>query len=386
MHQKLPINASTSVPVPKAVGGLFRWARAGIAIAAIFLLATVVGCGGSEQSESAERAPASDTARISGPDSATLAANVAFAVYPANTLAQRPKSISLVTDDNWQNVVSASVFMAHPLRAPLLIASARGMPDPTITAVNLFQPHGNRLKASGNATRKGAAYFAIGEVSTPYQGRTYRTGETGGAVQAASIEAFRKVLFREAPKRLIVAPENDPAFALPAAAWAAFSGDPVLYSATDKLPRATANALRRFPAKVYVLGPTSVISPSVVREISKLAKSVKRISGETPAENAVAFARYSDGDFGWGVNRSGHGFVIARSDEPLAAALSSPLSASSKPGPLLLTEGADALPGAVRRYLQGVHPLEHVWLVGDNEAIAPSQQAEIEALTEAEKR
>jgi putative cell wall-binding protein len=386
MNQKLPINTRLSVSVPKAARRRFSWAK-GVAVTGVtFLTATLLGCGGSDQSESAERAPASNTERISGAGAATFAANVAFAVYPANTLAQRPKSISLVTEDNWQNVVSASVFMAHPLRAPLLISTAGGMPAPTTAAVNIFQPRGNRLKASGNASRKGAAYFAMGEVATPYQGRTYRPGETGGAVQAASIEAYRKVLFREAPKRVVIAAENDPAFALPAAAWAAFSGDPVLFSATDKLPRATANALRRFPAKVYVLGPTSVISPSVVREIGKLAMGVKRIAGDTPVENAVAFARYSDGDFGWGVNRSGHGFVIARSNAPLEAALASPLSASGMQGPLLLTESADKLPRAVRQYLLDVKPLKHVWIVGGEEAIAPSQQAEIEELTATPKR
>ncbi len=123
-----------------------------------------------------------------------------------------------------------------------------------------------------------------------------------------------------------------------------------------------------------------------MQAIAKIDKHVKRISGDTPAENAVAFARYADGNFGWKVNGPGHGVVIARSDEPLEAALSSPLSARGDPGPLLLTESADTLPRPLRRYLTEVGPADHVWLVGDGEAIAPDQATEIERLAEAGKR
>jgi putative cell wall-binding protein len=360
----------------------------GIPIAVAFVSAAFLGCGQSDQEarESTGNSSPSAIARVSGGDPAVLAANVALTVYPSTTPAQRPKSVSLVPEDSWQDAVAAAVFMAHPLRAPLLISSAAGMPEPTTSAVNLLQPHGNRLKPSGNASRNGAPFFAIGTVATPAQGRTYRTGETDGAAQAASIEEFRKVLFREAPKRVLVVSEDDSAFALPAAAWTAHSGDPVLYTATDQLPQATIAALKRYPAKAYVLGPPAVISQSVVVELRKLTRGVKRISGATPAENAVALARYADANFGWGIDGPGHDLVIARSDEPLEAALASPLSASGDPGPLLLTEGADTLPTALRRYLAAVRPANHVWLVGDREAIAPSQEAEIAQLTEAGKR
>ena len=38
----------------------------------------------------------------------------------------------------------------------------------------------------------------------------------------------------------MIAPSDEPGFAMPAAAWAARSGDPVLFSDADKLPQATA--------------------------------------------------------------------------------------------------------------------------------------------------
>ena len=50
------------------------------------------------------------------------------------------------------------------------------------------------------------------------------------------------------------------AYAMPAAGWAARSGDPVLFVGRDGIPEATVEALRRNDGvPVYVLGPESAI-------------------------------------------------------------------------------------------------------------------------------
>jgi hypothetical protein len=415
MPQKRPINAGTPAAVPQTVRERGRKplpgalkAIAGLVVVAIaFLVAALVAGGGSENTAGhgavpaeAGEAPAvaasSNTTRISGPDPASLAANIALTVFPSTTPAQRPKSVSLVGEDSWENAVSGAVLMAHPIRAPLLIASASGTPEATNVALAKLQPHGNLLKKKGNLSRKGAPYYVLGAIATPPSGIAARTGETDGAAQAASLEVVRTAIFREEPKHIVVASEDSPAFAAPAAAWAARSGDPVLFSRRDELPAATAKMLRlnrRVP--VYVLGPTSVVAPSVLREIAEIDPHVKRVAGETPAENAIAFARYADGSFGWNVNDPGHGFVVARSDEPLNAALAAPLSASGTWGPLLLTESADKLPRAVREYLLDVKPgyttnptrafYNHVWIIGGEEEIGAGEQAEINQLAELAK-
>ena len=99
--------------------------------------------------------------------------------------------------------------------------------------------------------------------------------------------------------------------------------------------------------------------------------------------------------FGWNINDPGHGFVVARADSPLDAAAAAPLSASGTWGPLLLTDSADTLPGALRGYLLDVKPgyttdptrafYNHVWVIGDQEAIDVNQQAEIDNLAELAK-
>jgi hypothetical protein len=216
------------------------------------------------------------------------------------------------------------------------------------------------------------------------------------AALAVAIEALRNKLLGDAPPHIVLVPESKPEFAAPAAAWAARSGDAVLYSGPGKLPKETADALGEDPkTPVYVLGPSSAISSDVVREVAKIGSPVRRVSGEDPVVNSIALARYASGGFGWNVNDPGHGLVVARSDEPIAAAIAAPLSASGTWGPLLLTDDADTLPKALREYLLDIKPgyttdptrafYNHVWVIGDQEAIDVNQQAEIDQLAELAK-
>jgi len=383
----------------KAVAGLFL-------LAVVFLLAAILG-GGSDGEEGAE-APAptieapetgegpepqapeelgypsfatANTTRVGGADPVANAAAVALAVYPSAGSAQRPDAVTLVDAGDWRGAVAAAVLMAPPLGAPILVSEADEAPEPTEEALDALDPQGSKGS-------RGARVFAIGAATSPEGLETRRVG-AGGSAGAAAIAALRDRLFGGPPDHFLVAPAGQPAFAMPAAAWAARSGDPVLFANRDALPPVTARALRRHPeAPVYVLGPSAAISSQVVRQIARIAKRVRRVSGEDPVANAIEFARYADGDFGWNVNDPGHGFVVARSEDPLDAAAAAPLSAAGTWGPLLLTDSAATLPTALRGYLLDVKPgytddptrafYNHVWVIGDQEAIELSQQAEID--------
>jgi hypothetical protein len=263
------------------------------------------------------------------------------------------------------------------------------MPEPTEEVLDALDPQG------GKAT-KGVQAFAVGAAAAPSGLGAERIGRAGGTAAAAEIAGLRDELLGGPPRHIMVAPAAEPAFAMPAAAWAARSGDPVLFADEDELPAPTAAALKRHPrTPVYVLGPSSAISSDVVRRIGKLSDRVRRVSGEDPVSNAIALARFAGGDFGWNVNDPGHGFVVARSDQPLDAAAAAPLSASGTWGPLLLSDSADTLPAALRGYLLDVKPgyttdptrafYNHVWVIGDQEAISVSEQAEIDEVAELAK-
>jgi putative cell wall binding repeat protein len=400
-------------PVPGALKLVVGLALLGIA----FLLAAVIGGGGGASEDAGEGAPApvveapagdgageapspptadelgfpsfatGNTTRVGGADPASNAAAVALAVFPSTAEAQRPAAVTLVDEDDWAGGIAAAVLMAAPVRAPILIGGDSGLPDPSEEALAALDPEGSEDTG-------GSAVFGIG-VSAP-SGRATMIAAGPPAAEAAAIAALRDRLFGSPPEHVVIAPEARPDLAMPAAAWAARSGDPVLFSGPNKLPKATAAELRRHPdIPVYVLGPSSEISSDVVREIAAIADGVKRVSGEDPVANAIAFARYSDGSFGWNINDPGHGFVLARSDSPLDAAAAAPLSASGTWGPLLLTDDAASLPTELRSYLLDVKPgytsdptrafYNHVWVIGDEEAIGVAQQAEVNELAELAK-
>ena len=327
-----------------------------------------------------------NTTRVGGSDPATTAAGVALAVFPSTKPAQRPAAVTLVDEEDWQGAVAAAVLMARPVSSPLLVSGGDGLPDPTSQALDALDPQG-----SPDTDR--AQAFAIGAAAAPEDLTTTRVEGDNPAAVAAAVAILRDKLFGGAPRHIVLASGDQSGFAAPAAAWAARSGDPVLFSGAKKLPEVTVKALQRHvQVPVYVLGPSSAISSNVVREASKIVGRVRRVSAEKPVESAIAFARYASGDFGWNINDPGHGFVIARSDAPLDAAVAAPLSASGTWGPLLLTDNADTLPAALREYMLDVKPgyttdptrafYNHVWVIGDQEAIDVTQQAEIDQLAE----
>jgi hypothetical protein len=397
---------------PKLLAGL-------VVLALVFIVVAIVGSsGGSEKTETAAApapAPApsestdnssspsqtaeqlgypsfatGNTTRIGGSDPAANAAGTALAVFPSTTDKQRPAAVTLVSEEDWAGAIAASVLMAPPVRAPILFSGADELPEASEEALSALDPQGS--KATG-----GASLFAIGAVALPGGGgKTTRVDSGDPASTAAQIATLRDRLLGGPPAHILIASSSQPDFAMPAAAWAARSGDPVLYAEAKKLPSPTAAVLKEHPkVPVFVLGPGSAISAGVVKEIAKISKQVKRVAGKDPVASAIAFARYSAGGFGWNVNDPGHGFVLARSDDPADAAAASPLSASGTWGPLLLTDSADALPAPLHGYFLDVKPgyttdptrafYNHVWIVGDQEAIGVGQQAEVNELAELAK-
>ena len=143
---------------------------------------------------------------------------------------------------------------------------------------------------------------------------------------------------------------------------------------------------------VYVLGRESAISDKALEQVEKASGSVERVGESDPVANAIAFARFTDGTFGWNINDPGHGFVLANADIPADAGAAAPLSASGTWGPLLLTDDPAKLPSALRGYLLDLKPgyqddptravYNHVWIIGDPEVISVALQAQVDELAE----
>lgn len=134
--------------------------------------------------------------------------------------------------------------------------------------------------------------------------------------------------------------------------------------------------------------------PSVGEVVTRLQRlgEVTRVSGPEPIRNAIAFARFSDGDFGWGVTDPGHGIVLASADRPADAGAAAPLSAAGTYAPLLLLGAGGGLPAPVRDYLLDIRPghegdpvrgvYNRAWLLGDMDTISVATQTRIDSLLE----
>jgi hypothetical protein len=405
-------------PVP----GALKLVLGLVGVAIVFIVAAVLGGSGGSSEKASEGAPApapvpqppaeapsgndaatsqpaeelgypvfatNNTTRIGGSDPAANAAAIALAVFPDASAAQRPAAVALASEEDWAGAIAAAVLMAPPVRAPLLFSTADGLPDASSEALAALDP-------KGDASTGGAAAFRVGAVAGPEDAKTTAVRPGSAAAEAAAIAALRERLVGSPPDHIIIASEEQAGMAMPAAAWAARSGDPVLFSEANKLPPRTARALKRHPSvPVYVLGPPSAVSAAALHEIAAVDPHVTRVSGPSPVANAIAFARFADGSFGWNVNDPGHGFVLAREGSPLDAAAAAPLSGSGTWGPLLLTESAGSLPAELRSYFLDVKPgyttnptrafYNHVWVIGDQEAIDVNQQAEVNELAELAK-
>ena len=145
---------------------------------------------------------------------------------------------------------------------------------------------------------------------------------------------------------------------------------------------------------IYLIGPPETISARVEKALGRLG-TVTRIGSGDAVRTSVDFARFVDGDFGWGVVDPGHGLVFARADRPLDAAAAALLSASGTYGPLILLSSASALDRPISDYLLDIQPgfnrdpvrgvYNHGWLIGDDRAISVATQARIDSLLEIKK-
>ena len=326
-----------------------------------------------------------NTTRVGGADAIADAAAIALAVYPGGLSTARPPAVTLVGDSDWQGGIAGAVFMSSPVRAPVLLSASDSLPAATRDALNALKPSG--AKKIG-----GAQIIRIGSVSAPAGMRVTAVSGSNPFALAAAIDRLAAKAAGKPSDRVVIASGERPEYAMPAAGWAAKSGDPVLYVTRDAVPPETLAALKLHQQpKIYLLGPPDAISTKVEKALRR-SGTVRRISGADPIANAIAFAQYSDGSFGWGVANPGHGLVFASQNRPLDAAAAAPLSATGTYAPLVLVEQGK-LGAPVVQYLLDIQPgydekgpvvgvYNHGWLIGDPATISLTDQSRIDALLE----
>jgi ell wall binding domain 2 (CWB2) len=344
-----------------------------------------------------------NTTRVAGADPAADAAGVALAVYPSAAPGTHPGTVAIAPTEDWQAAIASSVLMAPPIRAPVLLSGRTALPSATADALATLAP-------AGSGTVGGAQVIRIGSVPAPAGLRAASIKGADPYTLAAGIDRFVSAAQGKTSSDVVIASaaNADAAYAMPAAGWAAESGDPVLFVSASGVPSPTREALLAHQSPhIYVLGPPSVISNAILAELRKYGK-VKRVGATDPAANSVAFAIYRDpacaygqpcahvpGSFGWAIRSPGHGYVLLNAARPLDAAAAAALSGSGDYGPQLVVDSPSALPHSVLNFfLDYATPgytqegptaavYNHGWVIGDESAISVSVQAEMDNLLEA---
>ena len=211
-----------------------------------------------------------NTTRVAGAEAPANAAGAALAVFPSAGGIPGPDAVTLVDAGEWQAGIAAASLVAAPVSAPVLI-TADGEPG-ELTEAALAE-----LDPKGSAATAGREAFVIGAAAAPDGLETLEVEGGGAAELAAEVDKLRERLAGK-PEHILVASSDEPGYAMPAAAWAARSGDPVLFAERDRVPEATLKALRRHDGvPVFVLGPPDAISAKALKEIERVATSAERV-------------------------------------------------------------------------------------------------------------
>ncbi len=342
-----------------------------------------------------------NTTRVAGADPVADAAGVALAVYPSIGSGTHPPAVVLAPTDDWAAALAATALMAPPIRAPLLLSGSGSLPSATADALSLLAP-------TGSGPAGGAQVIRVGDVPAPTGMRSAHITGSDPYALAAAVDRFATAARGRTSQNVVVASGQDPAYAMPAAGWAAESGEPLLFVTHDGIPSATRQALAAHNhPNIYVLGSPSTVPDGVLRQLAQLGR-VQRVGNADPAANSVAFAIYRDppcpfgqpcahvpGSFGWAIRSPGHGYVLINASRTLDAAASAALSSSGTYGPQLLVDDASTLPGSVLNFfLNYATPgytqegptaavYNHGWVIGDPTAVSTAVQAQVDSLLEA---
>ncbi len=324
----------------------------------------------------------------------------ARAVFPSAAPGTHPTVVTLAPTNDWQAAIASSVLMAPPIHAPVLLSGPTTLPAATAEALTALAPTGSGPAGGARVIRVGAVPAIKGTHTTAINGADPYT-------LAAGIDRFVSAVAGKPSSDVVIASGTNPAYAMPAAGWAAESGNPILFVGASGIPAATRQALlSHAKPHIYVLGPPSVIPDATMNALKKYG-TVKRVGGGDPAENSVAFTIYRDpacpfgqacahvpGSFGWALRSPGHGYVLLNTTRPLDAAAAAALSGSGDYGPDLLVENASTLPKSVLDYfLNYATPgfteegptaavYNHAWIIGDQSAVSVAVQAEVDRLLE----
>jgi hypothetical protein len=318
-----------------------------------------------------------NTVRVGGISPADVAAGAAMAAYPPRGR-ERPTSWLFVSRERWTDALLAAQFATSPVNAGLLVIEREYLPTPTVDVLS-------RVKVAGYPKADGLKGVVLGRAGVDvFLGLKERRLKSTVVKEKTPYALAEKLvpfhgggLGRYSPT-IVVASGEERDYALPAAAWSAYSGDPLALVARDEIPAPT----RRLIAQrqkltlerphIYVIGPDDVISDDVVAQLAAYGP-VRRVAGDSAVETAVALARYRDPktQFGWGFDRAPANVSLVNTEDWANAIGAFAFAARGPQAPLLLTDSSEKVPGPVVEYLRDIAGSEagQGFVFGDRQSI-----------------
>ncbi|WP_135366634.1 DUF4396 domain-containing protein [Halosimplex halophilum] len=296
-----------------------------VAMQPVYVLGLTIFDYGDVPSQSYSTMQTKDVSRIPADDPARQSELTARAARPPQS-GLNYSTVVRVPENDWQAALAAS--------------SLREREDAVLLFGNASRPNSSNTTAPGN-------------VST--------VNISGGdpVETAASIATRQNGSDEMSPNNVIIVSSEEPQWALPAAAWSAYSGDPILYANEDGIPDASQQAIAELNAShAYVLAPPDLVGDGA---LSDLNIEWTRVSGDTPQVHAVEIAEYRDEsrDFGWGIHERDkvgyYNFMLVNPGQPQDAVATTNLQ-WGKAGPLLLVHEDGSLPAITENYAWQTQP------------------------------
>ena len=255
-----------------------------------------------------------NTTRVGGADAIADAAGVAQAVFPSRGDDTRPAAVALVDATDWRVAVSAAQLMSATAACARPVLRGRRAAAGHRAGARPARPHrrGEGRRRAGHPRRRGGRRRGLQDHRR--RGRRLRRARPGdrpapdrGGRQA--VAGGRRRLGRAA--RLLDAGRRRG----PRSPATRCCGSRATRS---RPPRARRS--RRTSGRGSTCSGRSRRCRRRCSSSSTSSATARRIAGPDPVANAIAFARFSDGSFGWNVVDPGHGLVFATTQRPLDAA------------------------------------------------------------------
>lgn len=360
-------------------------------------LALVAGaCGGGDEGPEITRPvqrPAGgeigkNVARVPGLSAADVAGAAMLAVYPTGGKGKEPNGLMLVRE-NWQEVAVAAQFAAKPVQAALLVRETDFYPAATADLIARVRPAGF---PRGDGLQAIVLGRASGDTIADLQEQKLKLTQLQGSATKLSREVvpFSGGYAERYSDTVAIVSDQEAGYALPGAAWSAYSGDSLLFAGPGGVPKATMDTLverqkvRLQKPTAYLIGPEKAIPKTVEDELSGVA-TVKRVGADAanPVEVAIELARYKDRGtgFGWGLTKGPASLLLVNERDWGNAIGALMLSATGPQAPLLLTDDTNRLPAAILRYARGLRDPKQPsqgFVFGDPKSISSDQLRQLD--------